>query len=128
MQFKKVLICLHFLSSHSKGADILAEVFVFVVAASYVVYEYIGSAKKTQKQKEELAAKLASLEASELRLSKDLATLQVDVRSLLEEIRVVKESSSSRASPSTQAITAAPLATAPSQTWVGYIGSFFTGN
>ena len=49
---------------------------MFVVAASYVVYEYINSTKKSQTQKAELAAQLGSLEAGRAELTDRVAALE----------------------------------------------------
>ena len=49
---------------------------MFVVAASYVVYEYVNSTKKGQKQKDELAAQLGSLEAGRAELTARIDALE----------------------------------------------------
>ncbi len=104
---------------------------MFVTASSYVVYEYISSSKKSQKQKEELAAKLTHLESSEKHLTEQLASVQLDLHTLATELQALKGIKVAPVPVTQVPLTpppeiAPPLAPAPASSWFGSIGAWIS--
>jgi hypothetical protein len=110
----------------------LAEIFVFVTASSYVVYEYLASAKKAQKQKDELANKLSALEASQAQLATAYSDVQQQLHLISTELAELKGAKAS-APPAVPIPTtpppelAPPAPEAPSRTWFGAVGAWLSG-
>ena len=64
------------------GSEILGEMFLYTVAASYIVYEYWRSVKREQKKEEDQSNQILVLEKKTSRLESDVAGLRQIIQEL----------------------------------------------
>ena len=109
--------CIHTQCHVHTGADILAEVFVFVVAASYVVYEYVNSAVKSQKQKEDLNNQLGSLDKARTELLQRVAALEASNTELSRQLEALKHAPKPQQPAPSEPSNPAPVKKSSSWLW-----------
>lgn len=64
------------------GSEILGEMFLYTLAASYIVYEYWHSVKREQKKEEDQSNQIIVLEKKTSRLESDVAGLRQIIQEL----------------------------------------------